>query len=212
MMIRSRLGLAGAWALRRLVASKGKRHALSRPLSARCGFAGAMWCCGLLLAGSIVLTPSARLMRRMVTECNCNCVCSIRLVEPVRTVCGMSWFPRRNRFLRTCGAQNFLQAPRVETLPGVPAVPSPGPREKVVPCVGPGRFRCHSWIPAVFRAARGLPRPESTLRRPNLATRPHGRPSLGPRAGDGRRGAGTPASAAPAAPRRPLRPTRTHRL
>ena len=76
-----------------MVASKGKRHALSRPLSARCGFAGAMWCCGLLLAGSIVLTPRVPAFReidaRMVTECNCNCVCSIRLVEPVRTVIGV---------------------------------------------------------------------------------------------------------------------------
>ena len=68
-----------------------------------------MWCSSLLLVGSIVLTPrvpaSREIDARMVTECNCNCVCSIRLVEPVRTVCGISWFPRRNCLLRARGAQ-----------------------------------------------------------------------------------------------------------
>ena len=50
----------------------------------------------MLLAVSIVLTPrrsaSREIDARMVTECNGNCVCSIRLAETVRTVCEMSCF------------------------------------------------------------------------------------------------------------------------
>ena len=84
MMIRSRLGLAGAWALRRLVASKGKRHALSRPLSARCGFAGAMWCCGLLLAGSIVLTPRVLAFREIDAAHGHRVQLQLCLLDPPR--------------------------------------------------------------------------------------------------------------------------------
>ena len=53
-----------------------------------------MQCCSLLLAKPIVPTPrvpaSREIDARMVTECNGKCVCSIRLVETVQTVCGMS--------------------------------------------------------------------------------------------------------------------------